>query len=291
MPTKHPEWLKKKAPAPSVLAEMKAMLDGLSLSTVCESAECPNQGECFARGTATFLIMGDICTRNCGFCAVKKGHPLPLNPLEPENVALAVQKLGLEHTVITSVTRDDLPDGGAWHFARTIEATRQANPHTTIEVLIPDFQGSLEALSIVANSSPEIINHNLETVPRLYPEARPQANYHRSLNLLRTVKSLSGEILTKSGIMVGLGECFEEVVAVMKDIRTTGCDSLTIGQYLPPSPQHHELVRYVTPQEFVEYKRVAEKIGFSAVASGPFVRSSFHAANLYEETLKRRLPD
>ena len=287
MLTKHPEWLMKKAPAPSVLAEMKAMLDGLSLSTVCESAECPNQGECFTHGTATFLILGDICTRNCGFCAVKKGYPLPINPLEPGNVALAVLKLGLAHAVITSVTRDDLSDGGSRHFAGTIEATRQANPRTTIEVLIPDFQGSLEALRIIVNSSPQIINHNVETVPRLYPEARPQADYDRSLNLLRKVKSLSGEILTKSGIMVGLGESHEEVVAVMKDLRTTGCDSLTIGQYLSPSPRHHDLVKYITPQEFMEYKKIAEEIGFRAVASGPFVRSSFHATNLYEETLKR----
>jgi lipoic acid synthetase len=287
MPGKHPEWLKRKAPDPAVLARMKTMLDGLSLFTVCESAQCPNQGECFAQGTVTFLILGDICTRNCRFCAVKKGHPLSLDPLEPQNVALAVKKLGLKHAVITSVTRDDLPDGGAGHFARTVKAIQQASPQTTIEVLIPDFQGSPDALKTVVASSPEIINHNVETISRLYSKVRPKASYNRSLNLLRAVKSISGKTLTKSGIMVGLGEKHDEVVTVMEDLRAAGCDSLTIGQYLPPSPNHYRLARYVTPPEFQEYQSLAEKMGFCSVASGPFVRSSFNAANLYQRMVTR----
>jgi len=284
MISRHPPWLRQEAPAPFLLAEMKALLDGLSLHTVCEEAHCPNQGRCFSQGTATFIILGDICTRNCRFCAVKKGHPLPLDPAEPQNVALAVSRLKLKHAVITSVTRDDLPDGGARHFARTVEAIRQANPQTTIEVLIPDFQGSLEALRIVIDSLPEVINHNLETVPRLYPEVRPKADYHRSLALLQSVKSMvKGRIVTKSGIMVGLGEEHDEVVAVLNDLRAVGCDSLTIGQYLSPSPKHYQLVRYVTPQEFGGYQSLAEEMGFSSVASGPFVRSSFNAAEMYEK--------
>ena len=280
MSSRHPEWLRKKAPSPSILAEMKALLDGLSLHTVCESALCPNLGECFSHHTATFLLMGDICTRNCRFCAIRKGKPSSLDPDEPWNVARAVDKLTLKHVVLTSVTRDDLPDGGAAHFARTINAIRQTNPQTTVEVLIPDFGGSPDALKTIVDSCPEVINHNVETVPRLYAEVRPKANYHRSLNLLWIAKAMAGRILTKSGLMLGLGEEHNEVVTVMEDLRAVGCDFLTIGQYMAPSSKHYPVIRYVIPEEFEEYKRLGERMGFGSVASGPFVRSSFKAAEM-----------
>jgi len=231
--------------------------------------------------------MGDICTRNCRFCAIKKGNPSPLDPDEPRNVARVVANLNLKHVVVTSVTRDDLPDGGAAHFARTINAIRQTNPQTTIEVLIPDFEGSADALQIIVDSSPEVINHNVETVPRLYAEVRPKADYHRSLSLLRAVKSMNRKILTKSGLMLGLGEEQNEVIAVMEDLRAVCCDSLTIGQYLAPSSQHHPVTRYVTPREFKQYQSLGEGIGFSSVASGPFVRSSFNALEMYREAQHR----
>ena len=280
MSVRRPDWLIKKAPSAFILAEMETLLDGLSLHTVCESALCPNLGECFSRYTATFLLMGDICTRNCRFCAITKGEPSSLDPDEPWNVARAVGKLRLKHVVLTSVTRDDLPDGGAAYFVRTINAIRQANPQTTVEVLIPDFGGSPDALKTVVDSCPEVINHNVETVPRLYAAVRPKANYHRSLNLLRTVKSMGGRILTKSGLMLGLGEEHNEVVTVIEDLRAVGCDFLTIGQYLAPSSKHYPVIRYVTSEEFEEYKSLGERIGFSVVASAPFVRSSFRAAEM-----------
>ena len=282
MSGKLPEWLRQRALNPSVLIQMEALLDGLSSHTVCEEAHCPNQVQCFSEGTATFLILGDVCTRNCRFCAIKKGHPLPLDPEEPRNVALAVSKLKLKHVVITSVTRDDLVDGGALHFVKTIDAIRQTNSQTTIEVLIPDFQGSPEALKVVIDSFPEVINHNVETIPRLYPEVRPEADYRRSTNLLQVAKSMgSGRILTKSGLMLGLGERHDEVIKVMEDLREVGCDFLTLGQYLRPSPRHHEVVEYIHPQEFEAYKHIAEELGFRAVASSPFVRSSFKAGEMY----------
>jgi len=285
MLTRLPSWLRQKAPDPSVLTEMEALLDGLSLHTVCEEARCPNQGRCFSKGTATFLILGDICTRNCRFCAIKKGKPLPLDPNEPRSVALAAGKLKLKHVVITSVTRDDLSDGGARHFVKTVESVRQINPQTTIEVLIPDFLGSLEALKIVIDSSPEIINHNVETVPRLYPDVRPKADYHRSLDLLRAAKSMDKGIVTKSGMMLGLGESRQEVIEVMSDLRQIGCDVLTIGQYLPPSLKHHRLVKYIPPEEFKEYANIGKQIGFRYVASEPLVRSSFHAAEAFHSAI------
>lgn len=280
MPAKRPDWLTKRAPPSSVLTEMKTLLDELSLHTVCESALCPNLGECFSQHTATFLLMGDICTRQCRFCAISKGKPSPLDLDEPWNIARAVAESKLKHVVLTSVTRDDLPDGGAAHFARTINAIRQTNPQTTVEVLIPDFGGSPEALKTIIDICPEVINHNVETVPRLYAEVRPKADYHRSLNLLRTVKSMEERILTKSGIMVGLGEEHNEVARVMEDLRDAECDLLTIGQYLAPSFKHHPIINYVTPEEFEEYKSLGERMGFSSVASGPFVRSSFRAAEM-----------
>jgi len=283
MSTRLPPWLRQRAPAPFVLTEMKALLDGLSLHTVCEGAHCPNQGQCFSQGTATFLILGNICTRNCRFCAIKKGKPLPLDPDEPQNIALAVSKLELRHVVITSVTRDDLPDGGAQHFAKTIEVVRQINLQATIEVLIPDFMGSVGALEMVVDSFPEVINHNVETVPRLYPEVRPKADYHRTLNLLRTAKSMDKRIVTKSGMMLGLGEREDEIVEVMRELREVDCDALTLGQYLCPSPQHRPVSRYIPPEEFEKYGDIAKELGFRSVASGCFVRSSFNASGMYKE--------
>ena len=273
-----PEWLRRGAPDPTILDRMKSLLDGLQLHTVCESADCPNQGECFTRGTATFMILGDICTRDCTFCAVKTGRPHPVDTGEPEHIVEAVKRLGLRHVVITSVTRDDLDDGGAAQFARCIEALRRHDPSVTVEVLIPDFRGSLPALKVVLDSAPTILNHNVETVPRLYPEVRPQANYERSIGLLMKAKAAAPGVFTKSGLMVGLGETRPEVIEVMQDLRKADCDFLTIGQYLQPSPQHHAVIRFVTPAEFAEYKRIGEEKGFQFVASAPFVRSSFHAA-------------
>lgn len=275
-----PQWFRQKAPQPSTMANMKALLDKLNLHTVCESAECPNQGHCFSRGTATFLILGNVCTRNCRFCAIEKGQPLPLDSAEPGNIAQAVNMLKLKHVVITSVTRDDLPDGGASHFAHTLEAIRQSNPQTKIEVLIPDFQGSLSALKIVVDSYPNVINHNVETVPRLYSEVRPKANYQRSINLLEHVKEISPSIVTKSGIMLGLGETRNEVIRVMEDLRRVNCDMLTLGQYLPPSASHYPVYEYIAPSIFENYRMLALSKGFSAVASAPLVRSSFNAAEM-----------
>ncbi len=277
-----PEWLRRSAPDPVVLAKMKELVDGLQLHTVCESAHCPNQGECFARGVATFMILGDVCTRNCTFCAVEHGQPVLPDANEPEHIIEAIKKLGLRHVVITSVTRDDLPDGGAYQFAKVIQAIRSYDPGITAEVLIPDFQGSLSALEVVVASHPAIINHNVETVPRLYSQVRSQANYERSIQLLKNVKSMGKELLTKSGLMLGLGERREEVIQVMEDLRKVDCDFLTIGQYLRPSVNHHEVVRFVPPVEFEEYKNAGAAMGFRGVASAPFVRSSFQADKMLE---------
>jgi len=277
-----PEWLRRSAPDPVALAKMKELVDSLQLHTVCESAHCPNQGECFARGVATFMILGDICTRSCTFCAVEYGQPAPLDANEPKHVVEAVRKLGLRHVVITSVTRDDLPDGGAYQFAKVIQAIRSYDPEITAEVLIPDFQGSLSALEIVVASHPAIINHNVETVPRLYSRVRPQANYERSIQLLKHVKSMGKGLLTKSGLMLGLGERREEVIPVMEDLRKVDCDFLTIGQYLRPSLNHHPVVRFVPPVEFEEYKNAGAVMGFRGVASAPYVRSSFQADKMLE---------
>jgi lipoic acid synthetase len=262
---------------------MKDLFDGLSLHTVCESAHCPNQGECFSKGTATLLILGDVCTRNCRFCAVTKGTPSALNPDEPQNVAQAVDRLGLRYIVITSVTRDDLPDGGAEHFARTVDAVKRSSPQTYIELLVPDFEGSTDALKMVVDSAPHVISHNLETVPRLYPEVRLKADYQRSLSLLGMVKSLNEGIVTKSGLMLGLGERYDEVVVAMENLREVDCNILTLGQYLCPSAQHREVSEFITPQRFEGYKALAVQMGFKAVASAPFVRSSFNALGLFEQ--------
>jgi lipoic acid synthetase len=281
MKSRLPAWFKKRIPEPGTMSSMRKLMNGLSLNTICESGICPNMGDCFSKGTATFLLLGDTCTRNCTFCAVKKGIPGPVDEEEPEHLAEAVRQLGLKHVVITSVTRDDLSDGGAAHFARTIRRLQAEERALTVEVLVPDFAGSPEAVGLVVGARPDVINHNLETVPRLYPEVRPKAVYQRSLELLRLVKELDDRIITKSGLMVGLGETKDEMLRVMDDLREVDCGLLTIGQYLAPSSEHHPVVRFVSPDEFSEYEHIGEEMGFSAVASAPLVRSSFDAAHLY----------
>ena len=278
---RRPEWLKPLPLNPAVLAEMGKLMRGLKLHTVCESAECPNRTKCFGEGTATFMILGDICTRNCTFCAVTKGKPLPPDPEEPEHIVAAVKKLRLRYVVVTSVTRDDLPDGGASHFAQTITAIRTYDSSIMIEVLIPDFKGSLPALQAVIDAQPTVLNHNVETVPRLYPEVRPKANYRQSIELLKQAKLVNNGLCTKSGLMLGLGETQQEVIEVMADLRQASCNLLTLGQYLQPSLRHHGIVRYVLPEEFEEYQNLGKEMGFSSVVSGPLVRSSFHAAEAY----------
>lgn len=275
-----PSWLKVSGNDGESNKAVMALLKSLDLHTVCEEANCPNCGECFGRKTATFMILGKDCTRNCTFCCVNKGNPTCVDPLEPDNIALAVARLNLRYVVITSVTRDDLSDGGAGHFANVICAIKNQKANQTppvIEVLIPDFQGDIEALRVVINARPDVINHNIETVPRLYDTVRPQAIYERSLELLNRVKSINQSMLTKSGIMLGLGETKEEVLGVFADLRKQKCDFLTIGQYLAPSSKHHPVVEYVTPEEFDWYRQEALKAGFSYVASGPLVRSSYQA--------------
>ena len=278
---RRPEWLKLSPLDPTILATMRKFTRELKLHTVCESARCPNRTKCFAEGTATFMILGDICTRNCTFCAVKCGKPQAPDPQEPEHIVEAVDELGLRYVVITSVTRDDLPDGGSFHFAQTIKTVHKYNPNIPVEVLIPDFKGSLSALRMVIDALPSVLNHNIETVPRLYPEVRPRAEYQRSLKLLKQAKLLDSRLLTKSGLMLGLGELRQEIIEVMADLRHANCDILTIGQYLPPSLRHHKLVRYIPPEEFEEYQNMGRQMGFVSVISGPLVRSSFHAAEMY----------
>jgi lipoic acid synthetase len=283
-----PPWFKKKIPDPNRLVGMKALFDRLSLHTICESALCPNLGDCFHRGTASFLILGNICTRNCTFCAVKKGVPLPQDEKEPEHLAEAVAEMGLRHVVITSVTRDDLPDGGASHFARTIALLKEMKKGLTVEVLVSDFGGSVDSLKTVVQAHPDVLNHNLETIPRLYPAVRPKADFQRSWRLLNQAKELNPSLVTKSGVMVGLGETKDELIQTMAELRKADCDLLTIGQYLLPSSAHHPVVRYVPPEEFLEYERLGRAMGFVAVASAPLVRSSFEAERLYEEVKGRR---
>ena len=286
-----PVWLRRKAPDPEALQRMRSLLLRYGLNTVCQGALCPNQGECFGTGTATFLILGRTCTRNCTFCAIpSEEHPPAPDPGEPERIARATAELGLRHVVITSVTRDDLPDGGAAHFAETVRALKKNGTPVIVEVLIPDFQGSLEALETVAHSGPDIINHNLETVPRLYPEVRPQADYRRSLHLLRMVKEIDPGKISKSGLMLGLGEERQEVLRVMADLREVSCDLLTLGQYLQPSGKHHPVVRYIPPEEFEELRLRGEELGFKGVFSAPLVRSSFHAAEVFEKTISPQRP-
>ena len=280
-----PLWLKKKIPAFQDLQKVKSILAEADLHTVCEEARCPNLGECFSQGTATILILGRICTRNCGFCAVENGLPAPLNAAEPEHVAQAVKRMGLRYVVITSVTRDDLPDGGASYFAKTIQAIRALNQTIKVEILVPDFKGELDSLALVLEERPDVLNHNIETIPRLYPEVRPQADYERSLNLLKRSKESHPHILTKSGFMLGLGETREEVLDLFQDLREAKCDFLTIGQYLQPHTNRLPVVRYVPPEEFEAYRKIGEGMGFKMVSSGPFVRSSFHASQMFEMNL------
>lgn len=281
---KLPSWLTKRIPSPRVIEEMENLISSLSLHTVCQEAHCPNIGDCFSQKTATFMILGNCCTRNCHFCAVKKGTPLPPDSQEPENVAKAVQKLGLNYVVITSPTRDDLPDGGAGTFARTITCIRElCGEKTHIEVLIPDFGGSATSLKKVLDAKPLVLNHNLETIPRLYSKVRPGANYQRSLQLLKRCKEINPAVYTKSGLMVGLGESQAEVIQVMKDLRSIGCDILTIGQYLRPSSKHLEVKEFIPPQLFHHYRDIAYSLGFLYAASSPFVRSSYMAKDwLYQ---------
>ena len=281
-----PVWLRRKLPDAEALAKMRSLLRRHGLHTVCEGALCPNQGECFGRGTATFLILGNTCTRSCTFCAIPtEDRPPAPDPGEPDRIARASAELGLKHVVVTSVTRDDLADGGAAHFAETVRALKRINPEITVEVLIPDFQGSAEALRIAVESGPDILNHNLETVPRLYPEVRPQADYGRSLLLLKRAKAMKPGKVTKSGLMLGLGEERDEILRVMEDLRKKACDLLTLGQYLQPSGKHHPVVRFVPPEEFEDYRQAGEKMGFQAVFAAPLVRSSFHAAEIFQKAI------
>jgi lipoic acid synthetase len=269
--------LKVKAPGGDKYAEIREMMRSKSLHTVCEEAHCPNIAECWGHGTATFLILGEICTRNCRFCAISTGKPLPPDPKEPQNVAESVKNMKVRHAVITSVNRDDLPDGGSALWAETIRKTRELNPNTTIEVLIPDFMGFKDQLQKVIDERPDILNHNIETVPRLYKTVRPKAKYQQSLDLL--LESANQGLRTKSGLMVGLGETEEEVKQVLNDLFAYKVKIVTIGQYLQPTKQHHEVIRFVEPSEFLEYKKYGMELGFVHVESGPLVRSSYHAEN------------
>jgi lipoic acid synthetase len=276
-PRRTPEWLRVKIRKSSLGKETSERLARHGVSTVCANAKCPNIGECYHSGTATFLLMGERCTRGCGFCAVGSLEPEALDPTEPERVAAAAAELGLSHVVITSVTRDDVADGGAAHFAATVDAVRRKLPKATVEVLVPDFAGDEEAVAVVCDAGVDVFNHNVETVPRLYPEVRPGADYRRSLRVLELAGRLRPETPTKSGVMLGLGEEREEVLAVMDDLRAVGCEILTLGQYLQPSPRHLPVARFVPPEEFGELGEAARRKGFGFVASDPFVRSSYRA--------------
>ena len=275
---RHPSWIKARIPGGGHYAELKKLMRNLSLHTVCEEARCPNIGECWNSRTATFMILGDVCTRRCMFCAVKKGNPTHVDTDEPRRLGEAVGYLQLKHVVITSVNRDDLADGGAGIFAACIAEARKHQPDCTVEVLIPDLEGNWDALQVIVQARPEVLNHNTETVPRLYRRVRPYANYTQTLNLLRMGKQFNARLLTKSGLMVGLGETVTELLETMQDICDTDCDILTIGQYLSPSPRHLPIQRYYLPAEFEELKEAGLEMGFRHVESGPLVRSSYHAA-------------
>ncbi|NMC13239.1 MAG: lipoyl synthase [Chloroflexi bacterium] len=277
-PQRRPEWIKVRAPSGETYQQLQALMRRKALHTVCEEAMCPNMGECWGSGTATFLMLGDICTRSCGFCDIKRGKPKPLDWQEPERVAQAVKSMNLKHAVITSVNRDDREDGGAPIFAMVIQRIRQLHPGCSIEVLIPDFKGNKDSLKIVMDARPEILNHNVETVPRLFKKVQPQDRYEWAAATLSNAKLFDPDVLTKSGIMVGLGETIEEVKEVMRDQRRWGVDILTIGQYLQPSKKHLPIERYYTPQEFKDLKEYGLEIGFKWVESEPLVRSSYHAA-------------
>lgn len=276
-----PDWLKSKQIPTEEEQKVRRLMKNLHLNTVCREARCPNRVECFNRGTATFLIMGDTCTRRCRFCNVNKGKPQPLDKEEPRHVAEAVKALGLKYVVITSVTRDDLPDGGAAHFASVIRKVREIDPGVGIEVLIPDFQGDSDSLNTVLDARPDVLNHNVETVSRLYEAVRPGAFYERSLELLARAKTINPSIKTKSGLMVGLGETEAELYGVFADLRKAGCDLLTIGQYLAPTKEHYPVADYILPEKFEEYRAKALEMGFLDAASGPLVRSSYKAGEMF----------
>ncbi|MGL6280773.1 MAG: lipoyl synthase [Microcoleaceae cyanobacterium] len=276
--TVKPDWLRVKAPQWERVGAVKDILREAHLNTVCEEASCPNIGECFQAGTATFLIMGPACTRACPYCDIDfEKKPQALDPTEPERLATAVQRMGLNHVVITSVNRDDLPDGGASQFIKCIEAVRRLSPQTTIEVLIPDLCGNWQALGTITQANPEVLNHNTETIPRLYRRVRPQGDYTRSLELLEKVREIAPHIYTKSGIMAGLGETDQEVREVMRHLRSVDCDILTIGQYLQPSPKHLPVVEFITPAQFADWQAYGESLGFLQVVASPLTRSSYHA--------------
>jgi lipoic acid synthetase len=281
-----PEWLKVRAPGSENYLRLKGLMRDLRLHTVCEEANCPNIGECWHHGTATFMILGDTCTRSCGYCNVVHGMPKPPDPGEPANVARAVHAMGLAHVVVTSVDRDDLPDFGASQFAHTIAETRARVPDCRIEVLIPDFKGDDAALRLVLDARPDVLNHNIETVPRLYRTARPGGRYPRALELLGRARTYAPDIPTKSGLMVGLGEEWEEAVQTLRDLRGVGCQIVTVGQYLRPSLANMPMTRYYTPAEFAELKRIGVDLGFGHVESGPLVRSSYHAHQQADAVLR-----
>lgn len=280
--TLKPRWLLRPLPDARATAQVRRLVADLHLNTVCADAGCPNLGECWAKGTATFMILGERCTRNCGFCKVQTGRGEVVDPLEPRRVAQAIRRLGVRHAVITSVTRDDLPDGGAGHFAATIRAVHQLNPGVSVEVLTPDFKGDPAALRTVLEAEPEVFAHNVETVARLQRRVRPQGGFERSLQVLRKAKELRPQVLTKSSLMLGLGESAEEVRETMVAVRAQGVDFFTLGQYLRPSPEHLPVERFVPPEEFEEYRRFGLEIGFRYVAAGPLVRSSYDAAAALE---------
>ena len=279
--TKKPPWIKVRLPSNPVFFSTKALISDLRLHTVCESAQCPNRWECWSHGTATMMIAGERCTRACGFCAVTTAKPFPLEEDEPNRVAQAVKRLGLKHVVITAVARDDLNDGGANHFARTITAIREMDPSIVIEVLVPDFHARDSSIQVVLEAAPDIFNHNMETVERLTPQVRSRAKYRTSLCVLKRAKELSPTIVTKSGVMLGLGELETELFQTMDDLREVGCEVLTLGQYLRPTPKHLPVIEYIQPERFDNYGAIARKKGFLHVASGPLVRSSYHAADFH----------
>jgi|WetSurMetagenome_2_1015567.scaffolds.fasta_scaffold01170_4 lipoyl synthase len=286
LPRRLPPWLKRPLVATAATRQLERSLREDCLHTVCEEAHCPNSGECFTRGTATFLILGDICTRSCGFCGIAHGSPRPVDADEPRRVIAAIRRMGISHAVATSVTRDDLPDGGASLFAEIIERARRELPAVSMEVLVPDFNGNRTALNAVLAAGPNVFNHNVETVARLYPAVRPQADYQRSLTMLAYAAARGPDVKVKSGIMVGLGESYAEVESTLSDLRSFGCEIVTIGQYLRPSQSQLPVVEYITPEQFAAYRDLALGLGFFGVSSGPFVRSSYHA----EEFVKTNRP-
>lgn len=288
-PRSKPKWLKVKAPVSKGYHETRELMRDLKLNTVCEEAACPNIGECWDKKHATVMVLGSVCTRACAFCNIQTGRPDQLDPHEPMHVAKAVGELGLNHVVITSVDRDDLPDGGAEHFARVIMNVRMQSPHTTIEVLTPDFLRKEKALEKIIAAGPDVFNHNLETVPRLYASVRPGARYFHSLNLLKQAKDLNPQVFTKSGLMVGLGETKEEIYQVMDDLRAADVDFITLGQYLQPTPKHHPVMDYVTPEQFAVYEKVARGKGFLMVSASPLTRSSYHADADFQQLKAARL--